>query len=59
MTIQDLWEWIADPVRHNLVLNRAEVAMLLLDIERAIKGGSSDDDVQHRRVSSRVHTARR
>jgi hypothetical protein len=37
MTIQDLWEWIADPVLHNLVLNRTEVAMLLRDIERAIE----------------------
>jgi hypothetical protein len=38
MTIQDLWEWFADHVRHNLILNRTEVAMLLHDIERAIEG---------------------
>jgi hypothetical protein len=59
MTVQDLREWLADPVRHNLILNRTEVAMLLHDIERAIKGGRSDDDVQHLRVSARLHTARR
>jgi hypothetical protein len=59
MTIQKLQEWLADPVNHNLVLNRTEVAMLLHEIERATEGGRSDDDVQHRRVSSPMHTARR
>jgi hypothetical protein len=59
MTIQKLQEWLADPVNHNLVLNRTEVAMLLHEIEQATEGGRIDDDVQHRRVSARLHTARR